>query len=119
MYGVAAEVRTEGFFGESIDFGLGAPALKVDELVTCDIAGKAGTAVAQNAPLAVHENVFVEGNWFFVAAFFFDKAAFAGAVGHGLVLQGALAAFVANRAIQWVVDEQEFQHAVLGFGHGF
>ena len=34
-------------------------------------------------------------------------------VGHGLVLQRALAALVAHRAVQWVVDQQQFHHAVL------
>ena len=33
---------------------------------------------------------------------------------HGLVLQGALAALVADRAIKRVVDQQEFQDAALG-----
>ena len=36
------------------------------------------------------------------------------AVTHRQVLQLALAALVANRAVQRVVDQQEFHHAVLG-----
>ena len=36
-------------------------------------------------------------------------------VSHRLVLQGALAALVADRAVQRVVNEEELQHALLGF----
>ena len=48
------------------------------------------------------------------------------AIGHRLVLQIALAALVADRAIQRVIDQQEFHHALapfarhrrIGFDHG-
>ena len=52
----------------------------------------------------------------------FDEAALAGSVGDRLVLQRALAALVADRAVERVVDEQELEDAVLrllgdvGFG---
>src|SRR5690606_359796 len=39
------------------------------------------------------------------------------AEGHGLVLQVALAALVADRAIQRVVDEQELHHPFAGLLH--
>ena len=42
------------------------------------------------------------------------EAGLAATVGHGLVLQGALAALVADRAVQRVVDEQQLHHPVLG-----
>ena len=41
------------------------------------------------------------------------------AIGHGLVLQVALAALIADRAIQRVVDQHEFHHAFAGLlDHG-
>src|SRR5690606_38129747 len=41
------------------------------------------------------------------------------AIGHGLVLQIALPALIADRAIERVVDQQEFHHAFTGlFDHG-
>ena len=45
-------------------------------------------------------------------------AGFAAAVAHGQILQLALAALVADRAIERVIDEQEFHDAFLR-GHGF
>jgi hypothetical protein len=45
------------------------------------------------------------------------EAAAVEAVGHGLVLQVAFAALVADRAIQRMVDEQEFHHAVARLLH--
>ena len=43
----------------------------------------------------------------------------AATIGNGLILQIALAALIANRAIERVVDEQKFHHAFAGlFDHG-
>ncbi len=39
------------------------------------------------------------------------------AVTHRLVLQVALTALIADRAVQWVVDEQKFHHAAAGVAH--
>src|SRR6185312_13517472 len=38
------------------------------------------------------------------------EAAAVEAIGHGLVLQVAFAALVADRAIEWMVDQQELHH---------
>jgi hypothetical protein len=45
------------------------------------------------------------------------EAAGVEAIGHGLVLQVALAALVADRAVERVVDQQEFQHALARLLH--
>jgi hypothetical protein len=42
------------------------------------------------------------------------RSAIVDAIGHGLVLQVALAALIADRAIQRVVDEQELHHPFAG-----
>ena len=47
----------------------------------------------------------------------FDKAALGGAVAKHHVLEFALPAFVAHRAVERVIDEEEFQHALAGLGH--
>jgi len=54
----------------------------------------------------------------FEVALLFDKAAFAGAVRHRLILQRTLAALVADRAIERVVDEQQLKHTILRLLHG-
>ena len=46
------------------------------------------------------------------------EAGLGAAVGHRLVLQRAFAALVADRAVQRVVDQQQFHHAVLGLVGG-
>lgn len=43
------------------------------------------------------------------------KAVLVDAIGHGLILQVALATLVADRAIQRVVDEQKLHHPFAGF----
>ena len=45
----------------------------------------------------------------------FDKTTFAWAVAKRLILQRALAAFIANRAIEWMICQQQFEHTLLGF----
>jgi len=47
-------------------------------------------------------------------ALLLDEAALAGPEGVRVVLEGALPALVAHRAVERVVDEQELQDAVLG-----
>jgi hypothetical protein len=54
----------------------------------------------------------------FGCAFGFAVAAEINAIGHGLILQIAFAALIADRAIQRVVDQQEFHHTLTGlFDH--
>ncbi len=46
--------------------------------------------------------------------FLLDEPALSRPVGHRLVLEGALASFVADGAVERVVEEQEFENALLG-----
>ena len=76
----------------------------------------AHAAVAQNAARRIEEHhrrklLFVHVD------LGFGEAAFARAVAEHHVLQFALAAFVAHRAIQRMVGEQEFQHVFARGGH--
>ena len=47
-------------------------------------------------------------------ALLLEEAALPRPVGEGLVLQGALSALVAHRAVERMVDEEELEHPVLG-----
>ena len=53
----------------------------------------------------------------FHRALVFRKARARAAIGHGLVLQVAFPALVADRAVQRVVDEQELHHPFAGLLH--
>ena len=95
----------------------------MDELVAGHLAGEPGTPVAENAALTVQVDVVVDGDGLLEVALLLDEAALSGAEGHGLVLERALPTFVADRAVQRVVDEEELQHPILGLagsvGTGF
>lgn len=45
--------------------------------------------------------------------FFLHEATFPARMLEGIFLELALAGFVADRAIEWMVDEQKFHHRVL------
>src|SRR6202043_537573 len=81
-----------------------------------DFGGEADAARALDA--AVHRGLDQRAQIFVLdRALVFGKAAGVDAVAHRLVLQVALAALVADRAIQRVVDQQEFHHAFARLLH--
>ena len=117
LHRVATEVRRERIVGEGVDLGEVAPSLEVDQRVTSHLLREARAAIAQDATLAVEVDEIADRDGLFEVALLFDEARLARAVGHGLILQRALAALVAHRAIERVVDQQEFEHALAAF-HG-
>ena len=114
LHGVAAEVRGERLVGEGVDLGVVAPVDEVDQRVAGHVLGEPGAAVAEDAALTVEEHQVADRDRLLVVALLLDEAALARAVGHGLVLERALAALVADRAVERVVDEEELEDAVLG-----
>ncbi len=113
LHGVAAEVAAERLVGEGGDVGVVAAAVEVDQRIAGHLVGEAGAAVAQDAALAVEVDDVADRDRLLVVALLLDEAALAGAVAERLVLQGALAALVAHRAVERVVGEQQFEHAFL------
>ena len=112
--GVAREVGGEGQLGEDPDLQQLAAANEIDLGLPRDLVGEAHTAAALDAALAVEQHELRDGDRLLEVALLLDEARLAGAVGEGLVLQRALAALVAHRAVEGVVDEQELEDAVLG-----
>ena len=94
--------------------GATASSLKVQEHVARDFLSEAHAALAQDAALAIEQDLRGELQRLAVGALCVNEARALAAFAHRLVLQGAFAALIADRAVQRVVDEQEFHHAFLG-----
>ena len=95
-----------------------ASALQVHEHVAGDLLAEAHAALAQDAALAIEQDLGGQAQGLLEGALGVREAGLAAAIRHRLVLQGALAALVAHRAVQRVVNEQELHDAVLGaLGH--
>ncbi len=93
-------------------------ALKQDELVVLgDLLREAHAAVAEDAALAVDRDQRRQLERLLEVALGLDEARGARARAVGDVLQRALAALVADRAVERVVDEQELDHRALGVVH--
>src|SRR5215207_8754440 len=90
-------------------------ALGQDQLVVLgDLLREAHAAVAEDAALAVDRDQRRELERLAEVALGFDEARRARAPSVGDVLQRALAALVADRAVERVVDEQELDDRLLG-----
>ena len=102
---------------ESADEGVVA-ALEERELVVLrDLLREAHAAVAEDAALAVDRDQRRERDRLGEVALRLDEPAAARAPAVGDVLERALAALVADRAVERVVDEQELDHRVLRVLH--
>jgi len=67
---------------------------------------------------AVHHRLHQRADVFVLdRALVFLEPAAVNAIGHRLVLQVALAALIADRAIEWMVDQQEFHHPFARLAH--
>jgi len=89
-------------------------ALGEDQLpVLGDLLAEAHAAVAEDAALTVDRDQRRERQRLDEVALGLDHAAAASAPAERVVLQRALAALVADRAVKRVVDEQELDHRVL------
>ena len=97
--------------------GAAASTLQVHEHVARNLLAEAHAALAQDATLAIQQDLRGQAQRLLEGALGVREAGLAAPLGERLVLQGALAALVADRAVQRVVDEQELHHAALGAIH--
>ncbi len=114
LHRVAAEVGLEGLGGEGGDLDRLAAAREVDLRLAGHLGREAGAAGALDTALAVEQHEVGDGDGLLEVPLLLDESALARAVGQRLVLQRALAALVADGAVQRVVGQQELEHAVLG-----
>ena len=94
--------------------GAAATTLQVHEHIARDLLAEAHAALAQDAALAIQQDLGGQAQRLLERALGIGEAGLATALRQRLVLQGALAALVADRAVQRVVDEQELHDAALG-----
>ena len=113
---VAREVGLERLLLVDADLLQRSPLDQRDERVAGDLLGEAGAAGAEHAALAVEQDLGRDVDRLGVGALHAagrGEPRLAAAVGHRLVLQGALAALVADRAVERVVDQQELHDPLL------
>src|SRR2546430_5704394 len=102
---------------EGRDVGLGAALLQDELVVLGDLLAEAHAAVAEDAALAVDRDRRRELERLDEVALGLDEARAAAAPAEADVLQRALAALVADGAVERVVDEQELHDRLLGLAH--
>jgi hypothetical protein len=112
--GVAGEVGLEGLLLVDADLLQRTALDQRDERVTGDLLGEPRAAGAQHAALTIEQHLRRDVDRLGEGPLDALEAALAAAVGHRLVLQRALAALVADRAVERVVDQQELHDPLLG-----
>ena len=114
LHGVAREVRVERLLFEVQDLHAIAAVDEVDERVARDLVGEADAARALDAALAVEQHEVAQRDRLREVALLLDEPRLAGTERERLVLQRALAAAVADRAVERVVDRAGTRARRLG-----
>src|SRR2546426_2964073 len=110
---VALVVRLGGFVVEGADDGVDTALDQRQLSLPRDLLAEARAAPAEDAALAVEDDLVGERHALVEVRLLKLEAAGAGAVVEGLILQRAFAALVADRAVEGVIDEEELEHALL------
>ena len=76
---------------------------------------KTNTPTALNPPLQVERHILAERECFWSMSFDLNITAGRRAVVKRIVLKRALTATITDRAVEWVIDEQEFENALTVF----
>ena len=118
--GVTREDRIETGLRVGHDLQLAASLVETDDRVAGHLVAEAHAARALDAAFAVEIDQLTQRNVLGqVILFVEEKTALSRPIGHGLVLQRAFAALVANRTIQRMRGEQEFDDVLAGCRHLF
>ena len=114
---VAAERRDVRVAVERADERVRAALVQDELVVLADLLAEAHAAVAEDAALAVDRDQRAQRERLLEVALGLDEARDAAAPAERVVLQRALAALVADRAVERVVDEQELEDGLLRLLH--
>ena len=76
--------------------------------------GKANATGTGNATLAVEQYIGSQRNALIFMIFLFNESGFSIGMHESIFLQLALTCFIANRTVQWMIDEQELHNCMLG-----
>ena len=97
--------------------GAAASALQVHEHVARNLLAETHAALAQDAALAIQQDLRGQAQRLLEGPLGVRETGLAATLRERLVLQGALATLITDRAVQRVVDEQELHDATLGAIH--
>lgn len=111
--GVAGEVRLERFLRVDPDLLQRTPLHQLDERIPRNLLGEPGAPRAQHTPLPVQKDLCGQRNRLGERALDLPETRLRAPVGHRLILQRALAALVAHRAVQRMIDQQQLHHPLL------
>ncbi|CAM3971119.1 hypothetical protein NORO109296_15625 [Nocardiopsis rhodophaea] len=114
LHGVAGEVGLEGLTLGDTDLFLGAALQQLDEGVSGDFGREAGAPGALDAALAVKQDLAGQRDGLGEGPLGVEEPRLSLPGAHRLVLQRALAALVADGAVQRVVDQEELHDPALG-----
>ena len=114
LHGVAGEVGVERHALGDADLLLRPAIDQFDQRVAGDLVGEPGAPGALDAALAVQQHLRGQRDRLGERALAPGEPGLALAGGHGLVLQRALTALVAHRAVERVVDQQHLHDTALG-----
>ena len=113
LHGIAGEVGVEGLISRRADLLLGTPLEKLKHRIAGDLVGKSRAAGARDAALTVEEDLCADVHRLVEEALLAIEPRLRASDRHRLILEGAFAALVADRAVERVVEEEEFKHALL------
>ena len=109
VVGIQQAVRMDG------ERGVGAALGEAEHRIAGDFVHEADAAAAHDAALVVEPDARADIDVFRLFHLHVHEARNAAAVLDGLFLEAAFAGLVADRAIERVVDEEEFHHALAAF----
>ena len=110
---VAREIRLKRLVFVDTDLLERATIEHFNERVARNLLAKARATCTQNAPFAIEQDLRRNVDRLFEGALETFKTRFRLTITHRLVLQWAFPALVTHRAIQWVVNQEQFHDTVL------